>query len=218
MLKLTQKEKMLLEDQKKHEELCIEKYTTYANNAQCPQLKQLFQSHAQSEQQHLDTINQLLNGTIPQVGQGQSGQSNQSQGQQSSGGSQSMNSSQSSQSMQSNQASQQGQNSQASMNARVNSSFMGSQNNAGSMSSKNSNASMSAQNSGSNNSYNANDASLCNDMLVTEKYISNAYDTAIFENTNSQVRQVLNHIQKEEQQHGEDIFNYMNSNGMYNPQ
>ncbi|HBI27857.1 MAG TPA: spore coat protein, partial [Peptococcaceae bacterium] len=28
----------------------------------------------------------------------------------------------------------------------------------------------------------------------------------------------LNHIQKEEQQHGEGIFNYMNVHGMYNPQ
>ncbi|HHW60872.1 MAG TPA: spore coat protein, partial [Syntrophomonadaceae bacterium] len=31
-------------------------------------------------------------------------------------------------------------------------------------------------------------------------------------------RQVLNHIQKEEQQHGEGIFNYMQNNGMYNLQ
>ncbi|WP_215828784.1 spore coat protein [Pelorhabdus rhamnosifermentans] len=32
------------------------------------------------------------------------------------------------------------------------------------------------------------------------------------------VRQALNHIQKEEQEHVEGIFNYMNSHGMYNVQ
>ena len=44
MIQLTQKERTLLEDQKKHEQICIEKYTNYANQAQSPQLKQLFQS------------------------------------------------------------------------------------------------------------------------------------------------------------------------------
>ena len=48
-------------------------------------------------------------------------------------------------------------------------------------------------------------------MLATEKFVSSAYDTAIFECTNSNIRQILNHIQKEEQQHGEQIFNYMHS-------
>jgi len=62
-----------------------------------------------------------------------------------------------------------------------------------------------------------NDAALCQDMLSTEKYVSATYDTAIFEMTNAQVRQVLNHIQKEEQQHGEGIFNYMQSKGYYQP-
>ncbi|MDD4752847.1 MAG: spore coat protein, partial [Desulfitobacteriaceae bacterium] len=65
---------------------------------------------------------------------------------------------------------------------------------------------------------NESDAALCNDMLATEKYVSSAYDTAIFENTNANVRQVLNHIQKEEQEHGEQIFNYMQQNGMYQVQ
>ena len=32
-----------------------------------------------------------------------------------------------------------------------------------------------------------------------------------------QVRDILNHIQKEEQKHGEAIFKYMESRGMYNP-
>jgi spore coat protein CotF len=62
-----------------------------------------------------------------------------------------------------------------------------------------------------------NDALLLNDLLMTEKYVSGTYDTAIFEFTDSNIRQILNHIQKEEQQHGEGIFQYMQSHGLYNP-
>jgi spore coat protein CotF len=62
---------------------------------------------------------------------------------------------------------------------------------------------------------NQQDADLCQDMLSTEKYVSQAYDTAIFECKDTNVRKVLNHIQSEEQQHGEHIFNYMQSKGMY---
>ncbi len=62
------------------------------------------------------------------------------------------------------------------------------------------------------------DARLCQDMLMTEKYVSGAYDTAIFEFADASVRQTLNHIQQEEQQHGEGLFNYLSSKGMYNTQ
>lgn len=167
MVQLTQKERMLLEDQQKHEQICIEKYTNYANQAQDPQLKQIFQSYAQQEQSHLDTINQILNGQVPNLNQQSQGQS-QSQG-------------------------QAGQNTQASMSSNPNSAMQGAMGSAA-------------------------DAAFCNDMLMTEKYVSNTYDTAIFEFADANVRQALNHIQKEEQQHGEGIFNYMNQNGMYNPQ
>jgi spore coat protein CotF len=59
---------------------------------------------------------------------------------------------------------------------------------------------------------------LCNDMLMTEKYVSGTYDTAIFEFQDTNMRKALNHIQKEEQEHGEGIFNYMSSHGMYQTQ
>ena len=153
-IELTQKERLLLEDQKKHEELCVQKYSSYANQAQDPGLQQLFNTYGAQEQQHLDTINQMLGGQVPNIQQQQKQQKQQVQ--------------------------------QTSMSA------MGA-----------------AQNSA--------DAALCEDLLMTEKYVSGAYDTTIFEFTNSQARQVLNHIQKEEQQHGEGIFNYMQSQGMYNP-
>ncbi|NLP44409.1 MAG: spore coat protein [Peptococcaceae bacterium] len=154
-MQLSQKERSFLEDQKKHEELCIKKYNSYANQARDPQLKQMFQTHAQHEQQHLDSINQILAGQVPSMG----GQQQQQQQQQ-----------------------------------------------------------FQSPNLGQVGMVNQQDADLCQDMLDTEKYISHTYDTAIFEMQDSNIRQVLNHIQKEEQQHGEDIFNYMKSKGMYQVQ
>jgi len=148
---------MLLEDQKTHEQVCVDKYNSYSNQTQDQQLKTLFQNYAAQEQQHLDSINQMLNGQLPATGQGQQQQQAQPQ------------------------ASPQSSKMQGAMG-------------------------------------NQQDAALCNDMLMTEKYVSDTYNTAIFEFTDTNVRQVLNHIQKEEQQHGEGIFQYMQSNGMYNPQ
>ncbi len=155
-IQLTQKETLLLEDQKSHEELCIKKYNSYADQTQDPQLKQLFKKHAAQEQEHLASINQLLSGQIPNINQ-QQGQQGQTQGQE---------------------------------------------------------ATMTMSKGLGNN---AADADLCQDLLMTEKYVSATYDTTIFEFTNAQAREVLNHIQKEEQQHGEDIFNYMQQHGMYQP-
>lgn len=158
-MQLTQKERYLLEDQKSHEELCIKKYSNYTNQAQDPQLKQLFTELGNQEQQHLNTVNQILNGQVPNVNQGQQ-----------------------------NQQQQQGMQTQAN------------------------------QSMGQSGMNNQNDADLCNDVLTTEKYVSSTYNTAIFEFRDTNIRQALNHIQKEEQEHGEKIFNYMQSHGMYNVQ
>lgn len=75
-------------------------------------------------------------------------------------------------------------------------------------------ASIDQQSSGSSQ-FKASDKELCTDMLMTEKYVSGSYDTSIFEFKDTEVRDVLNHIQKEEQKHGEAIFAYMQSKGMY---
>lgn len=166
-LNLTSKETSLLKDQQNHEKICIQKYQNYASQASDPQLKQLLNTYAGQEQQHLNTINQMLNGQVPTLSSSSS-QSNQQSGMQSS-----------------------------------------TQQPAASISS-----STSSQNVTSNQS----DSALCNDMLMTEKFVSGAYDTAIFECADTNVRQALNHIQKEEQGHGEGLFQYMQSKGMYNPQ
>ena len=61
----------------------------------------------------------------------------------------------------------------------------------------------------------SNDCYLCSDALSTEKHASSLYDTSIFEFSDSNLRDVLNHIQKEEQNHGKMIYDYMNVNSMY---
>ncbi|MCB2290755.1 spore coat protein [Clostridium sp. CS001] len=151
---LSQKERMLLEDQKSHEQLCIEKYSNYGCQAKDAQLKEICKANENSERSHLNSINQLLSGTIPDM----------------------------------NQQQQQNQNSTQNMN--------------------------STQSSGASLS----DKDMCTDLLMTEKYVSGAYNTTIFEFRDTAVRDVLNHIQKEEQKHGEAIFKYMESKGMYNVQ
>ena len=53
---LTQKERMLLEDQKSHEQICIEKYTNYANQAKDNQLKQICNANEQVERNILTLL------------------------------------------------------------------------------------------------------------------------------------------------------------------
>ena len=168
---LSTKEEMLLQDQKSHEEQCILKYENYANLAQDEELKNIFRELGQKEVEHLNTINQLLSGSVPSMGGNSQQQSSQSQ-----------------QSSQPQQMQQTGQAQQGSINQSMPSTVK------------------------------LTDKDMCMDMLSTEKFVSGAYDTAIFECKDTAVRQVLNHIQKEEQQHGEDIFNYMKSKGMYQVQ
>ncbi len=60
-----------------------------------------------------------------------------------------------------------------------------------------------------------NDKYLCTDTLAGEKHASHLYDTCVFEFADEKVRNMLNHIQKEEQEHGKQLYDYMNVNGMY---
>ncbi|MFT4144209.1 MAG: spore coat protein [Mobilitalea sp.] len=157
---LTTKERFLLEDAKSHEEQCILKYDNYEKIAVDPQLKAVFRSNGEKEKEHLQTINQLLTGKVPNMNQG-GGQNNQ--------------------------------------------------NNSAS-------ASQSSNWGSGDTNFNASDKDLCTDMLNTEKYVAGTYNTAIFEFKDAPVRDVLNHIETEEQKHGEAIFAYMQSKGMYKPQ
>lgn len=59
------------------------------------------------------------------------------------------------------------------------------------------------------------DAYLCRDALSMEKHVSSVYDTSVFEFSSPVLRDTLAHIQKEEQNHGEILYNYLDANGMY---
>ena len=151
MIMLSQKETELLKDLKSQEQLCVSKYTKYANEAASTELKSLFSSMAQVEREHLKSITELMSGNVMSV--------------------------------------------------------------------------PSSINNGSNNHCAAysypneqsrqNDSLLCQDMLVTEKHASALYNTCVFEFKNPQARKLLNHIQAEEQQHGEQLYAYMSANNMY---
>lgn len=157
----TQKETMLLQDMMNSEQICIEKYTDYAERACDPELKTLFDSIRSVEQGHYDTLSQMANGTIPQM----NAQGGQAQG-----------------------------NGQAQ---------------GGSAQSKKPGKTEDGPTEDCEE-----DEYLCRDALDTEKHVSSLYDTCIFEFVSAQARDVLNHIQKEEQEHGKQIYDYMSAHGM----
>ena len=59
------------------------------------------------------------------------------------------------------------------------------------------------------------DAYLCSDLLTTEKHTSHLYDTCLFEFKTEGARNLLNAIQKKEQEHGKALYDYMSANNMY---
>lgn len=149
---LNTKENGLLKDLKGQEQLCIDKYTRYASEARSPELKALFESMAQTEREHLKTINEMMAGGTPFMPQ-----------------------------------------------------TIGNSNN------KNTSAYSYASEEDKKQ-----DAFLCTDMLTTEKHASSIYDVSVFEFESPENRRTLNHIQAEEQQHGEQLYAYMKNNNMYN--
>ena len=66
-----------------------------------------------------------------------------------------------------------------------------------------------------NESEKKDDAYLCKDALAMEKHVSSVYDTSVFEFSSPILRDTLSHIQKEEQNHGEQLYNYLSCNNMY---
>lgn len=152
---LTQKEKMLLQDLKTEEQLCVDKYKKYAETAHDGHLQQLFNQIGQTEQGHLNTINTMLQGETPQVSASNSKSAKKQPAQNVSG-----------------------------YTAKARSKDK------------------------------QQDCYLCTDALSTEKHVSSVYDTCVFEFAQPPLRNVLNHIQGEEQHHGEQIYNYMSESGM----
>lgn len=151
-MNLTEKERGLLKDLQAQEQLCVTKYDKYAQCACSTELKSLFQSIADTERQHLKTVNDMMNGTVDVMPQSIGNSNNCHCGC---------------------------------------AGYCDEQSRSG-------------------------DAFLCSDMLASEKHASSLYDTSVFEFTDPEARRTLNHIQAEEQQHGEQLYTYMKNNGMYN--
>ena len=149
---LTSKETDLLKDMKEQEELCIEKYSRYASLAKCPELTTLLNSIADTEREHLKTINEMMSGKEPSA--------------------------------------------PSSLSAN-----------------NNCTACTSVYSDAENKK---SDKYLLSDLLSTEKHVSSLYNTRVFEFKSPAARKMLNHIQAEEQQHGEQIYAFMSCNGMYN--
>lgn len=56
------------------------------------------------------------------------------------------------------------------------------------------------------------------DSIMTEKYVSSAYDTGVLESINEEVTKALQHIQQEEQNHTKLFTEVMHNHGWYDVQ
>ncbi len=148
---LSQKENTLLSDLKSQEQLCIEKYGKYEQDAHDPCLKSLFKSIKSTEEGHLSTISRIMSGEEVTTNTAPTAVSQ----------------------------------------------------------------TLECQMSTCTEAEKTSDAFLCKDALAMEKHVSSLYDTSIFEFTSPTLRDTLNHIQKEEQNHGEQLYQYMSKNNMY---
>lgn len=285
--KLTQKERTILQDQLRHEEVCINKYRDYAARTSDSTLRGLFNEFAQDEQQHHSTLNGMLGGasgqtrqtgtgsvgaggqgtqgTAGSAGQGkgassglagnvndeafiraaaderlqskgfaQTGQSGQSGQPSQAGKTQQWGTSQQGQQMnqqlQQNQQHEQGQQLQSSHQQLQNQPSQQGQHSQQNQQSQSSNwpatvqeasrelipmfRSETAQEFAGGAGIGGSDASTVRDMLMTEQFVSGSYDSAIFDSVSPEVRQTLQHIQKDEQKHGQGLRDYMQRKGL----
>ncbi|MBE6023727.1 MAG: ferritin-like domain-containing protein [Cellulosilyticum sp.] len=65
-----------------------------------------------------------------------------------------------------------------------------------------------------NNREKEDDAYFCTDSIATEKFISTSYNNDLFQFASTEVRDTLNQIQTDEQNHAEMIYKYKTANGM----
>ena len=62
---------------------------------------------------------------------------------------------------------------------------------------------------------NLTDQEILNDMLMTEKYVSDHYNSGVLETATPEVRSALQHIQQEEQDHAGQIYDAMYQRGWH---
>ena len=149
-MKLNQKETQLITELKTQEQLCVQKYDFYANQAKDPELKKLFKKIMKIEQDHYDMLDALSTGTVPTI----------------------------------------------------------------------KNRTPSATKYQPKGSYSCDPASkdfdkfLCTDVIATEKYVATTYNNDLFYFVSPEVRNVLNAIMTDEQNHAEMIWLYKTANQM----
>ncbi len=73
---LTEKQVSVVQDLQDQEQLCIQKYEHGEEQARDPELKQLFQHIKGREQEHYNTLSQLVTGTCPTLNYDQNAGSN----------------------------------------------------------------------------------------------------------------------------------------------
>lgn len=218
MAKLSQKESMILKDLKSHEEWCIKKYSMSASSAQDPELKKIFTDLSNQERQHLNTLNQIERGETVSVGSssGSSGQGTMSYNFEIGQLGGSMNQNQTQSQLQKTNQQYQAETGQMGQTHSSNNPFTRTyQASSPTPEPVPTKPVTPVQPQTSQGVVGQTDYDLCYDLLNTEKYVSSTYNTAIFEFTDHNYRQALNHIQKEEQEHGEKIYQYLKSKGAY---
>ena len=67
MVNLTNKERFLLEGEKYQQQLAIDKYNNFSLQAADPILKTIFSNLSEIEENHLNIVNEMLQGRIPQI-------------------------------------------------------------------------------------------------------------------------------------------------------
>ncbi|MCH5153964.1 MAG: ferritin-like domain-containing protein [Clostridiales bacterium] len=149
-MNLNQKEVQLITELKNQEQLCVQKYDFYANQAKDPELKKLFKRILKVEQNHYDMLNALTTGTVPAI--------------------------------KSRKPSAVAYNPQGTYTGDSTAKEF--------------------------------DKFLCTDIIATEKYVATAYNNDLFYFASPEVRNVLNAIMTDEQNHAEMIWLYKTANKM----
>lgn len=64
---LTEQETNVIKDLQTQEKTCVEKYRFYEKTANDPRLKDLFKRIGDEEQEHFDSLGEVLKGNVPEV-------------------------------------------------------------------------------------------------------------------------------------------------------
>lgn len=72
-MQLTEAESTVIKDLQTQEKTCVEKYRFYEASANDKQLKNLFHRLGDEEQEHFDSLSEVLKGNVPNVASAQTG-------------------------------------------------------------------------------------------------------------------------------------------------